>query len=112
MNKKKTFKLLTMGLATSFIAALIVSNGTKASIPVYADNGKTRVEVTSGGSTQVYEYDNVGSAWDDAISHANSTDDVKIVLGNNWEHNGRLTIGESKKLTLDLNGHYIKLSAS
>ena len=108
MNKKTTFKILTMGFASSFMLALIASSGLKASIPVYADNGKTRVEVTSGGSTQVYEYDNVGTAWDNAISRANSTDDVKIVLGNNWEHEGRLTIGESKKLTLDLNGHYIK----
>ena len=79
MNKKTTFKILTMGFATSFFFALAAFNSTKASIPVYADNGKTRVEVTSGGSTQVNEYDDVATAWNNAISRANSTDDVKIV---------------------------------
>ncbi len=105
MNKNKTFKTLAVGFSATFALLAISIIGHKAPIQVNAANEKTRVVVND---TYTYEFDAPVFGWIDAITRANSTDEVKLILGDNWEHDSQLTLSSNKKLTVDLNGHYIK----
>ena len=105
MNKNKTFRTLAIGFATSFVFMAVAISGHKAPIQANAANEKTRVVVND---SQTYEFDIPVFGWIDATTRANSTDEVKLILGDNWEHDNQLTLASNKKLTVDLNGHYIK----
>lgn len=80
---------------------------------VGAIDGKT---VTSGAVVEAYQGDriaetaNLGSlseAWSDAKKFASKYEKVVMTLGENWEEDEVLTIGEGQHITIDLNGHYI-----
>ena len=103
--KNNTFKTLTIGLATSFVLAAVAFGGFKKPVQVKAAIEKTRVIVNN---TNVYEFDDAVWGWIEAATRANSTDEVKFVLGQDWEHDSQLTLTSNKKLIVDLNGHYIK----
>ena len=105
MNKKTSFKTLMACFATSFLLGAVAFSGYKAPSQVIAASGKTRVIVNN---TNVYEFDTPRLGWNDATARANSTDEVKLILGDNWEHDSQLALGPNKKLAVDLNGHYIK----
>ena len=105
MNKNKTFRTLAIGFATSFVLMVVAISGHKAPIQANAANEKTRVVVND---SQTYVFDTPRLGWNDATARANSTDEVKLILGDNWEHDSQLTLVSNKKLTVDLNGHYIK----
>lgn len=104
MKKNNTFKTLASGFAVSFILASVAFGIYKKPIQSNAAT-KTRVIVNN---TEIFEYDDVGSAWNKANQRANSYDKVELILERDWEHDGRLILGSSKKLIIDLNGHYIK----
>ena len=107
--KKRETRILSALCFAAGIASLSVAFGVaKSPIPVLADSTKTIMVITSGSQTSTHEFDDAASGWIAAALRANSTDEVKLIIGNDWEHDNQLTIGEGKRLTLDLNGHYIK----
>ncbi len=105
MNKKKSFKILALLSVTSFAFALALTSNLKAPIQGNAAEEKTRVIINN---SQVLEFNDGRTAWNEATARANSTDEVKLVMGTNWEHDSQLTLTSGKKLIVDLNGHYIK----
>lgn len=73
--------------------------------------------VTSGAVVEAYQGDriaetaNLGSlseAWSDAKKFASKYEQVVLTLGENWEEDEVLTIGQNQHITIDLNGHCIR----
>ena len=73
--------------------------------------------VTSGAVVEAYQGDrivetaNCGSlseAWSDAKKFASKYEQVVLTLGENWEEDEVLTIGQNQHITIDLNGHCIR----
>lgn len=99
-------------IAAAFAICLLLSVfGAPA---VRAIDGKT---VTSGAVVEAYQGDriaetaNLGSlseAWSDAKKFASKYEKVVMTLGENWEEDEVLTIGENQHITIDLNGHCIR----
>ena len=99
-------------IAAAFAICLLLS--VFGAPTVGAIDGKS---VTSGAVVEAYQGDriaetaNLGSlseAWSDAKKFASKYEQVVLTLGENWEEDEVLTIGENQHITIDLNGHCIR----
>ena len=99
-------------IAAAFAICLLLS--VFGAPTVGAIDGKS---VTSGAAVKAYQGDrivetaNLGSlseAWSDTKKFASKYEKVVMTLGENWEEDEVLTIGQNQHITIDLNGHCIR----
>lgn len=66
------------------------------------------VQVYNGGKvTATFHLGSVANGWAKVKEYAPQSNEVVLILGDNWEENELLTIEENRHVTIDLNGHYI-----
>ena len=65
------------------------------------------VEAYGSNSTTSMNLSSISYGWDRVKELAPQSREVIMTLGDNWEEDQLLTIGENQHVTIDLNGHYI-----
>ena len=66
------------------------------------------IEVFNDSEPKVITCGSPAEAWTKADAYATGNYDTVITLGSDWVEDERLTVRPGKRITLDLNGHFIK----
>lgn len=94
--------LLLTGLSVTSAGAVDAKTVTSGAVVELFTDGKLAETINCGSP---------GDAWSQAFqrTEVNRTEAV-ITLGSDWTHDTVLTIGHGMRITIDLNGHYIRRS--